>query len=99
MGREESWDLGRRLLYPAEWEQSSDFCVFVTTTSYQIINKIIYNGAKPKKFEIDFLGRKIDQYYSRVYQKLWNSNIWGGMFSKKSLFSLYFHEKIMILDF
>ena len=28
-----------------------------------------------------------------------NSNIWGGMFSKKSSICLYFHEKIMILDF
>ena len=28
-----------------------------------------------------------------------NSNIWGGMFSKKSSFCLYFHEKIVILVF
>ena len=59
----------------------------------------IYNGAKPKKVEIYFFGRKIYQYCSRVYQKMWNSNIWGGMFSKKSSFCLYFHKKIMILDF
>ena len=59
----------------------------------------IYNGAKPEKFEINFLGRKIYQYCFRVYQKMRNSNICGGMFSKKSSFCLYFHEKIMILDF
>ena len=49
-------------------------------------NHGFYNGAKPKKIEIDFLGRKIYQYCSRVFQKIWNSNIWGGMFSKKSSF-------------
>ena len=57
-----------------------------------------YNGGKSENFEIPFLARKIYQYWSRVYQKMWNSNIWGGMFSKKSSFCLYFHEKIMILD-
>ena len=33
------------------------------------------------------------------YTKMHNSNIWGGMFSKKSSICLYFHEEIMILDF
>ena len=34
-----------------------------------------------------------------VYQKKQNSNIWGGMFPKKSYFCQYIHEIIMILDF
>ena len=58
-----------------------------------------YNGGKQENFEIPFLARKSGQYWSRVYQKMRNSNIWGGMFSKKSSICLYFHEKIMILDF
>ena len=37
-----------------------------------------YNGAKPKKIEFDFLGRKIYQYCPRVYQTMRNSNIGGG---------------------
>ena len=36
-------------------------------------------------FEIHFLARKIYQYGSTVYQKIQNSNIWGGIFSKKKL--------------
>ena len=59
-------------------------------------NHGFYNGACSKKIEIDFLDQKIYQYCSRVYQKMRNINIWGGMFSKKSSFFLYFHEKIMI---
>jgi hypothetical protein len=62
-------------------------------------NHGFYNGAKPKIFEIYFLGRKIYKYCSWVYQKMRNSNIWGGMFSEKSSLCLFFHEKIMILDF
>ena len=33
--------------------------------------------------KIYFLGRKMYQYCSRVYQKMQNSHIWGCMFSKK----------------
>ena len=58
-----------------------------------------YNGGITEKFEIPFLARKIYQYWSRVYQKMQNSNIWGGMFSKKNWFCQYFHEIILILDF
>ena len=62
-------------------------------------NNIFDNGKNKAIFEINFLDRKIYQYCSRVYQKMQNSNIWRGMFSKKSYFCLYFHEKIRILDF
>ena len=62
-------------------------------------NHGFYNWAKPKKIDIDFSGQKIYQYCSRVYQKMQNSNIWGGMFSEESSFCLYFYEKIIILDF
>ena len=58
-----------------------------------------YNGGKTEKIEIPFLVRKTDQYWSRVYQKMQNSNIWGGMFPKKSWFCQYFHEIFMILNF
>ena len=58
-----------------------------------------YNGAKPKKIEINLSDRKIYQFCSKVYQKMRNSNIWGGMFSNKNSFYQYFHGKIMILDF
>ena len=58
-----------------------------------------YNGGKIENFEIPLLTRKIYQYWSRIYQKMQNSNIWGGMFSEESLFCQYFSEKIMILDF
>ena len=43
-----------------------------------------YNGGKTEKFKIPFLARKIYQYWSRVYQKVQNSNILGDMFPKKS---------------
>ena len=46
-----------------------------------------YNRGKSENFKIQFLARKIYQYGSTVYQKMQNSNIWGGgggMFSKKS---------------
>ena len=52
-----------------------------------------------KKNLIPCLARKVDQYWSRVYQKMQNSNILGGMFPKKSWFCQYFHEIVMILDF
>ena len=39
-----------------------------------------YNGEKNEKFEIPFLARKIYQYWSRVYQKVQNSNIFGVCF-------------------
>ena len=55
-----------------------------------------YNGRKIENFEIPFLVRKMYQYWSRIYQKMRNSNIWGGMFSEKSRFCQYFHEIIMI---
>ena len=58
-----------------------------------------YNGGKSENFKIQFLARKIYQYGSTVYQKMQNSNIWGGMFSKKSWVFQYFHEKIKISDF
>ena len=58
-----------------------------------------YSGGKSENFEIPFLARKINQYWSRVYQKMRNSNILGGMFSKTKGFCLHFHEKIKILDF
>ena len=58
-----------------------------------------YNKGKTEKFEIPFLARKIDQYWIRIYQKVRNSNIWGGMFSNKSRFCQQFHEKIWVLDF
>ena len=59
----------------------------------------IYNGGKVNNFEIPFLARKIYQYWIRIYQKMRNSYIWGGMFSNKSIFCRHFHEKIRILDF
>ena len=62
-------------------------------------NSPIYNGGKNLNFEIQFLAKKIYQYGSTVYQKMQNSNIWGGMFPKKKLICQYFHEKIMIFDF
>ena len=34
-----------------------------------------------------------------AYTKRCGIATWGGMFSKKSSFYQYFHEKIMILDF
>ena len=43
----------------------------------------IYNGGKSEHFKIQFLARKIYQYGATVYQKMQNSNIWEGMFSKK----------------
>ena len=56
-------------------------------------------GQNLKKIEIDFLGWKIYQYCSGVYQKMRNSNTWGGgMFSKKSSFCLFIYEKIMIFE-
>ena len=58
-----------------------------------------YNGGKIENFDILFLARKMYQYWSRIYQKMRNSNIWGCMFSKKSSFCQNFHEKIMIFDF
>ena len=58
-----------------------------------------YKGGKTEKFEIPFLARIIYQYWSRVYQKMQNSKIWGGMFPTKSWFCQYFHEIIMTLDF
>ena len=59
-----------------------------------------YNGGMNENFEIQFVARKIYQYGPTVYQKMQNSNIWGGMFSfKKSRFFQYFHEKIMIYGF
>ena len=58
-----------------------------------------YNGGKTEKFEITFMARKIDQYWFREYQKMKNSNIWGGMFPKESWFCQYFYEIIMISDF
>ena len=45
-----------------------------------------YNGGEIEIFKIPFLARKIFQYWSRIYQKMRNSNIWGGIFSEKSLF-------------
>ena len=70
-------------------------------TLFQVIKgkHRFYNGGKHENFDFPFLARKIGQHWSRVYQKMRNSNIWGGMFSKKSSICLYFHEKIMILDF
>jgi hypothetical protein len=60
----------------------------------------IYNGGKHENFDFSFLTRKIGQNWSRVYQKMRNSNIWGGgRFFRKSSICLYFHEKIMILEF
>ena len=58
-----------------------------------------YNGGKTEKIEIPFLARQIDQYWSIVYQKMQNSNIWGGMFPKKSWVCQYFQEIILTLDF
>jgi hypothetical protein len=58
-----------------------------------------YNGGKIENFEIPFLARKIYQHWSRIYQKMRNSNIWWGMFSVESLFCQYFFDKIMILYF
>ena len=43
-----------------------------------------FNGGKTEKNLIHFLARKVDQYWPRVYKKMQNSNIWGGMFPKKS---------------
>ena len=74
-------------------------CGHATIFKVLMENCGFYNGGKSENFEIPFLARTIYQYWSRVYQKMWNSIIWGGMFSKKSWFCLYFHEKIMILDF
>ena len=37
-----------------------------------------YNGRKIDNFEKPFLVRKMYQYWSRIYQKMRNSNIWGG---------------------
>ena len=70
-------------------------------TLFKVIkgNHRFYNGGQTENFEIQFFARKICQYGSTVYQKMQNSNIWGGMFSKKKLICQYFHEKIMILDF
>ena len=56
-------------------------------------------GQNLKKNEIDCLDQKFYQYCSRVYQKMRTSNIFGNMFSNKSSFYQYFHEKIMILNF
>ena len=42
-----------------------------------------YNGAKPKKMKLTFRAKKINQYSSRVYQKMWDSNIWGVCFLRK----------------
>ena len=58
-----------------------------------------YNGGKSEDFEIQFLARTIYQYWSRVYQKMWNSDIWGVCFLRKVDFVYIFHEKITILDF
>ena len=55
----------------------------ITNLPYKFIRDI-NEGGYTKKIEIDFLGQQIYQYCSRVYQKMRNSNIWGGMFSKKS---------------
>ena len=52
---------------------------------------------KLKKIKDPFLARKFFQYWSRVYQKVHNSNIFGGMFPKKSWFCQYFYQIIMIL--
>ena len=43
-------------------------------------NHGFYNGAKAKKVEIFFLGRKINLHWSRLYQKILNSKIWGECF-------------------
>ena len=58
-----------------------------------------YNGGKIENLEIPILARKIYQYWSRIYQKMRNSNIWGGMFSEKSRFWQHFHKIIMISHF
>ena len=62
-------------------------------------NHEFYNGAKPKTKKIDFVGRKIYQYCSRVYQKMRKSNIEGGggvFFFNKSSLILKFFESILL---
>ena len=63
---------------------------FDITFLYPIIVAPYYEGisqilqwSKTKKNEIDFLGQKINQYSSRVYQKMWDNNIWGVCFLRK----------------
>ena len=62
-------------------------------------NHEFYKGTKPLKDLIDFLGWKIYQYCSRVYQKIRNSKILVVCFLKKSSFCQNCPAKIKIEDF
>jgi hypothetical protein len=79
--------------------------IYLNKLPYRGFLKIIkakhgfYNGGKVKNVEISFLARKIYQYWIRIYQKMWNSNICGGMFCNKNLSCQHFQEKFRILDF
>jgi hypothetical protein len=46
-----------------------------------------------------FWPEKLAKIWSSVYQKMRNSNIWEGTVAKQGSICLYFHEKIMILDY
>jgi hypothetical protein len=59
-------------------------CGLATILKILMGKRGFYNGGRSENLEIPFLARKIYQYWSRVYQKMWNSNIWGVCFFKKS---------------
>ena len=64
-------------------------------TLFQVIKgkHRFYNGGKHEHFDFPLLTRKIGQNWSRVYQKMRNSNIWGVCFLRKVQFVYIFMRK------
>ena len=61
-------------------------------------NHRFYDGARPKKMKLIFWAEKSTNI---VLEDAEEQHLGGGvgMLTEKSSFRLYFHEKIMILDF